>query len=149
MYSIFDQFWLRNTCTEWTHNKKRTVLAVYNDPLHSIGPISDMHCVEIHICMHIPLIVYATNNYFVPGRKIFIMNDALSFFSRVVIGNQKFESGFEFESESTNFFLNPNPDSAFQGLNPNPNPAKNVLNPDSNPNPDSDSHITGTDGGAV
>ena len=61
-----------------------------------------------------------------------------------MIGKQKFESGFESESESTNFFLNPNPDSAFQGLNPNPNPnpAKNALNPGSNPNPDSDSHIT-------
>ncbi len=57
---------------------------------------------------------------------------------RVVIGDQKSESGFESESESTNFLLNPNPDSAFQGLNPNPdsNPAKNGLNPDS------DSHIT-------
>ncbi len=62
------------------------------------------------------------------------------FLSRVVIGDQKFESGFESESESTNFFLNPNPDSAFQGLNPNPNPNP-ALN-GSNPNPDSDSHIT-------
>ena len=65
---------------------------------------------------------------------------AMVFLGRDVIGDQKFESGFESESESTNFFLNPNPDSAFQGLNPNP--AQNGLNPDSNPNPDSDSHIT-------
>ncbi len=42
--------------------------------------------------------------------------------------------------ESTNFFLNPNPDLAFQGLNRNPNPAQNGFNPDSNPN--LDSHIT-------
>ncbi len=66
-----------------------------------------------------------------------------------MIGKQKFESGFESESESTIFFLNPNPDSAFQGLNPNPNPnpAQNALNPDSNPNPDSDSdsHITASE----
>ena len=55
-------------------------------------------------------------------------------FSRVVIGDQKFES------KSTNFFLNPNPDSALHGLNPNP--AQNGLNPDLNPNPDS--HITGS-----
>ncbi len=49
------------------------------------------------------------------------------------------------ESESTLFFLNPNPDSYFLALNPNPNPnpAQKALNPDSNP--DSDSHITGTD----
>ncbi len=61
--------------------------------------------------------------------------------SRDVIGPRNFESGFE--SESTLFSLNPNPDSYFQALNPNPNPAQKALNPDSNPNPDSDSHITG------
>ncbi len=60
-----------------------------------------------------------------------------------MIDKQKYESGFE--SESTIFFLNPNPDSAFLGLKPNPNPAKKALNPDSNPNPDSDLHITGLD----
>ncbi len=63
--------------------------------------------------------------------------------SRGVIGTENLESGFESRSESTPFFLNPNPDSSFLALNPNPNPAQKALNPDSNPNPDSDSHITG------
>ncbi len=64
-----------------------------------------------------------------------------------MIGTKKHESGFESESESTLFSLNPNPDSYFLALNPNPNPnpAQKALNPDSNPNPDSDSHITGQD----
>ena len=57
---------------------------------------------------------------------------------RGVIGTRNFEFGFE--SESTHFYLNPNPDSYFLSLNPNP--AQKALNPDSNPNPDSDSHIT-------
>ena len=72
-------------------------------------------------------------------------NYLMVFFSRVVIGDQKFESGFESESESTLFFLNLNPDSYILALNPNPdpNPVQKALNPDSNPNPDSDSHITG------
>ncbi len=80
-----------------------------------------------------------------------LYNHAMVVLSRVVIGNQKVESGFESESksESTNFFLNPNPDSAFQGLNPNPNPAQNGLNLDSTPKPDSDSHITGPQGSSV
>ncbi len=61
---------------------------------------------------------------------------------RGVIRPRNLESGFE--SESTLFFLNPNPDSYSVALNPNPdpNPAQKALNPDSNPNPDS--HITGT-----
>ncbi len=64
-----------------------------------------------------------------------------------VIGPRNLESGFESESESTLFFLNPNPDSYILALNPNPdpNPTQKALNPDSNPNPDSDSHITGWD----
>ena len=61
-----------------------------------------------------------------------------------VIGTRNLKSGFESESESTLFFLNPNPDSYFQALNPNPNLAQKALNPDLNPDPDSDSHITGT-----
>ena len=59
-----------------------------------------------------------------------------------MIGPRNLESGFE--SESTLFFLNPNPDSYFLALNPNPNPAQKALNLDSNPNLDSDSHITGS-----
>ncbi len=59
-------------------------------------------------------------------------NHAMVFSVGVVICDQKFESGFKSESESTNFFLNLNPDSAFQGLNPNPNPAQNGLNSDLN-----------------
>ena len=57
-----------------------------------------------------------------------------------VIGTRNLES--RFESESTLFFLNPNPDSYFLALNQNQNPVQKALNPDSNPNPDLDSHIT-------
>ncbi len=66
--------------------------------------------------------------------------------SRGVIATRNLESGFESESESTLFSLNPNTDSYSLALNPNPdpNPAQKALNPDSNPNPDSDSHITGS-----
>ncbi len=60
---------------------------------------------------------------------------------RDVNGTKNLESGW-FESESTLFPLNPNPDSYFLAPNPNPNPAQKALNPYSNPNPDSDSHIT-------
>ncbi len=57
-----------------------------------------------------------------------------------VIGTRNLKSG----SESTLFFLNPNPESYLQNLNPNPNPAQKPMNMDSNlnPNPDLDLHIT-------
>ena len=48
-----------------------------------------------------------------------------------------FESESGFESESTLFSLNPNPDCYALALNPNPKPAQKALNPDS--------HITGPD----
>ena len=67
--------------------------------------------------------------------------------NRGVIATRYLESGFE--SESTLFFLNPNPDSYSIALNPNPdaNPAQKALNLD--PNPDSDLHITGLDIGIL
>ncbi len=65
--------------------------------------------------------------------------------SRCVIRTRNLQSGFE--SESTIFFLNPNPDSGFLALNrnPNSNPAQNALNLDSNLNPDMALNITKPD----
>ncbi len=78
----------------------------------------------------------------VPG----VSKASLCKISRGVIGTRNLNSGSD--SESTLFFMNPNPDSYLLALNPNlnPNPAQKALNPDSNPNPDSDSHITGSEG---
>ena len=60
-----------------------------------------------------------------------------------MIGTRNHKSGFESESESTLFSLNPNPDSYFLALNRNPNPPQKARIPDSNP--DLDLHITGPD----